>query len=84
VTGVSIVTGAVVGPNNGAKTATADCGLGKVALGGGYIQSNSQSTVTSSYPSSSTVWTVTAASAGGGAELSSSLTAYVICGTVPA
>ncbi len=71
----------VTATNAGDKIATAPCAANSVVLGGGFSQSNGQSTVTSSRPSG-TSWIVTAENSGFGTQ--SSITAYVICGTVPA
>jgi hypothetical protein len=66
--------------NSSDKTVTATCGAGDVVLGGGHILSGSVNLAAqSSYPSSSTVWSVT------GVETDNvggnwTVTAYAICG----
>jgi hypothetical protein len=70
-------------PNNGTspKTVTATCPNGKVVLGGGgRISGAAGLSITASYPSSNTVWTVTAERHSGSGNWS--VRAYVVCATV--
>jgi hypothetical protein len=67
------------------KTATATCPSGTSALGGGGVTVNNGSgtlSLTNSYPSSSTVWTVTAARQSGSGNWT--VQAYVVCASVSA
>ena len=75
------MTGAV-STNDGTspKTATATCPGGKKAIGGGGITVNNGSgtvSLTSTYPSSDTVWTVSAARQSGSGNFT--VQAYVVC-----
>jgi hypothetical protein len=68
------------------KTVTATCTSGKV-LGGGFVAlapggGVAEVTVTASYPSSDTVWTVTASEDNGSDVGNWSLQAYAICADV--
>jgi len=86
---VTIVTGAAAGFNGNdvlgdTVTATATCASGKVVGGGGNITGNNAkkyAVITSTYPSSGTVWTVTATLVAGTFVNGNppSLTAYAIC-----
>jgi hypothetical protein len=61
------------------KTVTATCTGGLSALGGGFVITGSADvTASASYPSSATVWTVTAAETDP-VSANWSVTAYVIC-----
>jgi hypothetical protein len=63
-------------------TATATCTGGKLALGGGATISTSsgsaQAAIRTSYPSSSTVWTVIGERLSGSGTIT--VTTYVVCG----
>jgi hypothetical protein len=86
---VTIVTGTAAGfAGNGqlgdTVTATATCASGKLVAGGGNITGNNAkhyAAITSSYPSSATVWTVTATLLAGSFANGSppSLTPYALC-----
>jgi hypothetical protein len=66
---------------------TATCTSGKVAIGGGWltgsVSSPEDTIITASYPSSTTVWTVTGTSYPSGGDQSYTLQAYVVCATSP-
>jgi hypothetical protein len=69
--------------NTTPKTATATCPAGTVALGGGGLVTNNGSgtlSITSSYPTSTTVWSVTADRQSGSGNWT--LQASVLCATV--
>ena len=85
VSGYAIVTGTASADIEGARTVTATCASGKVAIGGGFFTTNVSSAqdtlITASYPSSTTVWTAVGTSYPSGGDQSYSLQAYVICAT---
>jgi len=71
---------ATANDNTTPKTATATCPAGKKAVGGGFVVGGTASIVVSAnYPSSDTVWTVSAYRPTGSATFS--LQAYVVCAT---
>jgi hypothetical protein len=86
---VTIVQSTAAGFNGNAVlgdtvTQTATCASGKVVGGGGDISGNNSrkyAAITSSYPSSGTVWTVTATLLNGtfAGGLPPSLTVYAVC-----
>jgi hypothetical protein len=86
---VTIVTGTAAGFNGNdvlgdTVTGTATCASGTLVGGGGNITANNAkkyAVITSSYPSSSTVWTVTATLVAGTFVNGNppSLTAYALC-----
>jgi hypothetical protein len=87
ISGYAIVTGTASGDIEGARTVTSTCASGKVAVGGGWITTSVSSApdtiITASYPSSTTVWTVTGTSYPTNGDQSYVLQAYVICATEP-
>jgi hypothetical protein len=77
---VRVVGTATANNNTSPKTATATCPVGTKAIGGGGLISGVSAGITTSYPSSDTVWTVTGEKLSG--NPSWSLQAFVICATV--
>jgi hypothetical protein len=84
--GYERVTGVASTDDENAKSVTATCTGGKKIIGGGYLTSNVSSPadiiITSSYPSSDTVWTATGSVITGGGDQSYSLQAFALCATM--
>jgi DUF4097 and DUF4098 domain-containing protein YvlB len=79
--------GTASGDIEGARTVTATCTAGKVAVGGGFqtssVSNANEIVITASYPSSSTAWTVSGTSDNNNGDASFALQSHVICATAP-